>query len=351
MIIVGALGILVLPRAAVAPQAAARRGPRRAATTVPAAGLTAGRTREVPDEQADDGPPARRTPTSRIRKSPTAPSRTRMPAQPPPPPPAQPRLPPDRDRSSTPYPAAARPASPAAPGDRPGLPRTRRRRRPPAPAPPPPSADAAPARRRGSGIGPRHGRTQGGQPRPSSRPARDTRRRRRQASAPAPPPTAFLPPAPAGYPQPSFQPFDYRLGAAAAAPRFTPVDARHRAGRPGQPHQDPRAGRSAQVPATGPQRAADDTSPNLARSSKAMALGTVASRGTGFLRTLVLVVALGRRPARRRLQQLQHAAEHRVLPDARRHLHLGRGPAAGPRGQGRPGPGRGVRGADLLTSA
>ncbi len=47
------------------------------------------------------------------------------------------------------------------------------------------------------------------------------------------------------------------------------------------------------VRATGPQRAAETTSPNLARSSKVMALGTIASRGTGFLRTLVLVIALG----------------------------------------------------------
>jgi murein biosynthesis integral membrane protein MurJ len=47
------------------------------------------------------------------------------------------------------------------------------------------------------------------------------------------------------------------------------------------------------VPSTGPQRVSDNTSPNLARSSRAMALGTIASRGTGFLRTLVLVVVLG----------------------------------------------------------
>ena len=78
-----------------------------------------------------------------------------------------------------------------------------------------------------------------------------------------------------------------------------------------------------------------------------MALGTIASRGTGFLRTFVLLFALGLAHARRRVQQLQHAAEHRVLPHARRHLHRGRGPAAGPGGQGGPGPGRGVRGADL----
>jgi len=36
-----------------------------------------------------------------------------------------------------------------------------------------------------------------------------------------------------------------------------------------------------------------DTSPNLARSTKAMALGTLVSRLTGFLRTLVFVIALG----------------------------------------------------------
>ena len=53
---------------------------------------------------------------------------------------------------------------------------------------------------------------------------------------------------------------------------------------------EPDAGR---VPPTGPQRAAENTSPNLARSSKVMALGTIASRGTGFLRTFVLVFALG----------------------------------------------------------
>jgi putative peptidoglycan lipid II flippase len=38
-----------------------------------------------------------------------------------------------------------------------------------------------------------------------------------------------------------------------------------------------------------------DTSPNLRRSAKVMALGTLASRGTGFLRTFVLVAALGER--------------------------------------------------------
>ena len=36
-----------------------------------------------------------------------------------------------------------------------------------------------------------------------------------------------------------------------------------------------------------------DAQPNLARSSQVMALGTLASRGTGFLRTFVLLYALG----------------------------------------------------------
>ena len=109
---------------------------------------------------------------------------------------------------------------------------------------------------------------------------------------PAPAPTAFLPPVPAGYPQPSFQPFDYPEAPPRPAPRFVPSDRRRPARLPGQPDQvlEPDAGG---VPATGPQRAAENTSPNLARSSKVMALGTIASRGTGFLRTLVLVIALG----------------------------------------------------------
>jgi putative peptidoglycan lipid II flippase len=109
---------------------------------------------------------------------------------------------------------------------------------------------------------------------------------------PAPMPTAFLPPVPAGYPQPSFQPFDYPEAPPRSAPRLEPPD-------PGAPadfqdnrtrvlERDPNA-----VSATGPQRVGETTSPNLARSSKVMALGTIASRGTGFLRTLVLVIVLG----------------------------------------------------------
>ncbi len=130
----------------------------------------------------------------------------------------------------------------------------------------------------------------GGRPRPSFTPRAgyapaDGRRRET-----APPPTAFFSPAPAGY-QPVPVPQEYGF-APTAAPRFTPVDR--------QAQQDDQDNRTrilerpvGEAPATGPQRTADDTSPNLARSSKAMALGTIASRGTGFLRTLVLVVALG----------------------------------------------------------
>jgi putative peptidoglycan lipid II flippase len=110
----------------------------------------------------------------------------------------------------------------------------------------------------------------------------------------APPLTAFLPPVPAGYPEAPFpQAYDYpEAPSTTAAPRFTPVDRR------AQPN-DPDNGTKilerddSGLSSTGPQPISSTTSPNLARSSKAMALGTIASRGTGFLRTLVLVVALG----------------------------------------------------------
>ena len=87
---------------------------------------------------------------------------------------------------------------------------------------------------------------------------------------------------PAGYPQQPFpQAYDYAQAPSRPGPRFTPVDRR-------APQPD-----ASGLPATGPQRITDNTSPNLARSSKAMALGTLASRGTGFLRTFVLLYVLG----------------------------------------------------------
>jgi putative peptidoglycan lipid II flippase len=86
-------------------------------------------------------------------------------------------------------------------------------------------------------------------------PPPDSRRR----AAAYPPPTAFLPPP--GFPQ-ATQVIELPL---------------------------PGAG-----PPEGAERARDaDTSPNLARSTKVMALGTLASRLTGFLRTFVFVIALG----------------------------------------------------------
>jgi putative peptidoglycan lipid II flippase len=137
-----------------------------------------------------------------------------------------------------------------------------------------------------SGGGKSGGR-HGGRARPSFTPREGyvpSDDRRRDAS---PPPTAFFSPAPAGYPQ---APVPEEFGYAPVAPRFTPVDRQAE-------HEDNRT-RILERPAegtrsTGPERAADNTSPNLARSSRAMAFGTIASRGTGFLRTLVLIVALG----------------------------------------------------------
>ena len=97
---------------------------------------------------------------------------------------------------------------------------------------------------------------------------------------------------PAGYPQPSFQPFDFPQAPPRQAPRFVPAE---RGTTPDVQDNrtrvlEPDAGL---VLPTGPQRLTEDTSPNLARSSKAMALGTLASRATGFLRTFVFVYALG----------------------------------------------------------
>ena len=167
------------------------------------------------------------------------------------------------------------------------------------PYPPPPPAPREPAH--GPSFtphppggedrqGPKHARGRGTRPRPTFTP-REGYAPPAERERPAPAPTAFLPPVPAGYPQPSFQPFDFPE-TPRQVPRFVPAD---RAAPPAVQDNrtrilEPDAG---QVPPTGPQRAAETTSPNLARSSKVMALGTLASRGTGFLRTLVLVIALG----------------------------------------------------------
>src|ERR1700733_5527713 len=221
----------------------------------------------------------------------------------------QPRFTP---RQSGPQPRQSGPQPPYEPPTYQGLPPYDPPPPPPAPAgphqaspgydpyPPPPPAPRGPAT--GPSFtphppggedrqGPKHGRTRDGRPSPTFT-AREGNVPPADRGRPAPMPTAFLPPVPAGYPQPSFQPFDYPEAPPRPAPRFEPSE-----GGAQTDFQDnrtrvlePDAGG---VSATGPQRAAESTSPNLARSSKVMALGTIASRGTGFLRTLVLVIALG----------------------------------------------------------
>ena len=226
---------------------------------------------------------------------------------PPPPPPAQPRFTPRPGAQSgpqqQPYPGPPSAGSrqtgggpPTGPEFSPAPPT--QAMRPSVPPPPPPSgaratqpqAPSRDAQAQPTFTPDSRGGRHGGRPRPSFTPREgyapaDGRRRET-----APPPTAFFSPAPAGY-QPVPVPEEYGY-APTAAPRFTPVDR--------QEQRDDQDNRTrilerpvGQAPATGPQRTADDTSPNLARSSRAMAFGTIASRGTGFLRTLVLVVALG----------------------------------------------------------
>jgi murein biosynthesis integral membrane protein MurJ len=190
---------------------------------------------------------------------------------------------------------------PAPPTQVPGLYPAGQQPPPPAPPPPPPPP-ASQGGAHGPSFtphppggedrqGPKHGRNRTGRPRPTFTP-HEGYIPSADRGRPAPVPTAFLPPVPAGYPQPSFQPFDYPEARPRTAPRFVPAD--HSAAPDAQDNRtrilEPDAG---QVPPTGPQRLPDDTSPNLARSSKAMALGTLASRGTGFLRTFVFVYALG----------------------------------------------------------
>jgi murein biosynthesis integral membrane protein MurJ len=97
---------------------------------------------------------------------------------------------------------------------------------------------------------------------------------------------------PAGYPQQSYtQPFAFPDAPERPLPR--PAGQDRRQPPDGAEHgthvlEVPPSGRDLD---TGPQ--AIITQPNLARSSQVMALGTIASRATGFLRTFVLVAALG----------------------------------------------------------
>jgi putative peptidoglycan lipid II flippase len=217
-----------------------------------------------PDSQPPAGQPAVSPPT---RATPQG-------YQPPPPPGYPPPPPPGYQQAGQPFPPA-----PAPPGYQQAPPSG------PSFTPRPPRAEER------QGTGPRHSRS-GGKPRPTFTPREGYIPPAGRSDRPAAAPTAFLPPAPAGYPQPSFQPYDYPEAAPRTAPRFdragAPPDGAGERTRILEP--EPAAGL---VRPTGPQPVTDNTSPNLARSSKAMAMGTLVSRATGFLRTFVFVYALG----------------------------------------------------------
>src|SRR3984957_6553538 len=211
--------------------------------------------------------------------------------QPPPPPPGQPRFTPRTGPQQQPYPGPPQGDPRQHGGGSPTGPEFS----PPPPPPPGARATQPQAPSRDAPVQPTftpgtRGARPGGSPPPSFPPregSRPAEGRRRDA---APPPTAFFSPAPAGY-QPVPVPEEYGY-APAAAPRFTPVDRREQFD-DGDNRTRILERPIGEAPSTGPQRTADDTSPNLARSSKAMALGTIASRGTGFLRTFVLLFVLG----------------------------------------------------------
>jgi len=100
----------------------------------------------------------------------------------------------------------------------------------------------------------------------------------------APPDPAGLDPAQPPRPQPTFTPTPTRPPGAPGPP-----------GPPGGPGGGPRgpAGRAAGARHAGPPAPAATQRSSLIRSSAGMAVGTLVSRGTGFLRTLVLVYAVG----------------------------------------------------------
>lgn len=217
---------------------------------------------------------------------------------------------PTGSRSTHPY-AQQPPVAPAPPG-RLIPPAPPGQQAPPAPGAAPVPGDPAHAQNQGGDAGrgrrgepSRADRRGTGQSRPTFTP--------RAGYVPAPPggreqsggpqpTTAFF--APAGYLQPSFTPFPY--GEVPPRPRRRPARPDEAGGRPPREHPGRYAEGGTQVldipgelppdvPGTGP-RQAIGTQPNLTRSSKVMALGTLVSRGTGFLRTLVLVTALGGGP-------------------------------------------------------
>ena len=209
---------------------------------------------------------------------------------PPPPSPPRPTFTP-RQPAAPQQPAPRQPAAPQQPAPRPEPgPYGQPPQAPPAGRPRPTFTPRQGGERQRGG---RHGaaRRGDGRPRPTFTPREgylpppDIRQR----VAYPPPATTFLPPV--GYPQ-TFgyqeappRPAPPRRGAPGVRRPPGPADGENRTRileAPGVP----------EVPGTGPQPAAD-TQPNLARSSQVMALGTLASRATGFLRTFVFVYALG----------------------------------------------------------
>jgi putative peptidoglycan lipid II flippase len=172
---------------------------------------------------------------------------------------------------------------------------------PPPPAPPPAQPTFTPRGQRGGRPGAGNGAGRGpgrrdrdGRPRPTFTPREgyepppdEGRREDYQAAQ-----TTFLPPVPAGYPQQSYtQPFAYPEAPERPLPRPAGQDRRPPPDDGDYGTRIPKVPPSGTDLGTGPQ--AIVTQPNLARSSQVMALGTMASRVTGFLRTFVLVAALG----------------------------------------------------------
>jgi len=179
----------------------------------------------------------------------------------------------------------------------------------------------------------------GRQPRPSFTPREGTCRSRTAAGRPTAdgvPPAGACRVSAAGRSRRRMTTRRPRLGLRRVSPRSTAV-----------PQQDDADNRTrvlepdeSGLPSTGPQRITDNTSPNLARSSNDGARHD-RSRGTGFLRTLVLVVALGGGTLRTRTTTPTRC-EHRVLPHARGIFTFGR-VAARPGGQGGSRQGEGTR--------
>ena len=78
------------------------------------------------------------------------------------------------------------------------------------------------------------------------------------------------------------------------------------------------------------------TEQRILASSAVMAAGTVFSRASGYIRSALLVAALGAFAARRPVHHRQHAAQHGLHPAGRRHLQRRPRAAAGAPDQGRP---------------